>query len=114
MSADEARERFFRYMQEKEPGKETVYKRFLGTLLASTSDEGTEHFVNPAADSIIATELWMLESSDTKGRIHATNDLEHHVAARVSDVCHGRRLFLCGVGQDANGRNLAGKLWLVS
>src|SRR3569833_3981206 len=68
---------------------------FLGTLRASASDAGTQHLVNqpPKNDPGI--------TANVMGQCSAVRDTDCDFEDRSLEVCHGRRLFICGRGRHA-------------
>ena len=74
-------------------GSREVYRRFVGTLMASGSDQGTEAVSNPPreARSIGAVKM----PGAREQHLHFFNLTKLPGDARVSTVCHGRRLFVC-------------------
>ncbi|KAL2130289.1 hypothetical protein VTI74DRAFT_6661 [Chaetomium olivicolor] len=90
---DEEAERRLGEVLEKLP-KETgaLYQRFVGTLMASGSEEGTKRLMYPPPDAKPASSAEMLYSRRSRG--HFSHPWEIQVEGRKSMVCNGRRLFV--------------------
>ena len=78
-----------------------LYGQFVGTLMASVSEAGTDQLIHPkvGAKSLALTQ--MLGGGDRPR--HFSHPWELHVDGRIANVCHGRRMFVCGLGD--SGRN---------
>jgi hypothetical protein len=72
------------------------YRRFVGTILASVSDEGTKSLSQPPAEAKSAVTAQMLSAG--KRGYHYFNEAKTHESGRGMAVCHGRRLFGCAKG----------------
>jgi hypothetical protein len=81
-------------------------KRFVGTLMASGSEAGTEQLANPPADARTAVLAQMLGSKTWHS--HDGQPWQLVAEGRMTTVCNGRRLFVCdteGGPGDSAGTN---------
>ena len=73
-----------------------LYRRFVGTLLASSSDKATTALSHPPAEAKSAVMAKMLSTG--KRGCHYFHQEKQHGDSRGMTVCHGRRLFVCTTG----------------
>ncbi|KAK5656924.1 hypothetical protein OQA88_3446 [Cercophora sp. LCS_1] len=94
LTAADASDRFTAYATDHAIDEAVIdrHSSFLGTLLASASDQGTQHLANqgPEYDDAV--------TANVPGRCPAVRDSRNSFENRILEVCHGRRLFISGWG----------------
>ncbi|KAK4183909.1 heterokaryon incompatibility protein-domain-containing protein [Podospora australis] len=92
ITEEDSRDRLLKYQREQGPGTMELYQRFFGTLMASTSDAGSQALCQPPADSDTAMIADMMVNGSTDR--HFSHPSQSHIEQRIAEVCQGRRLFM--------------------